>query len=469
MAKVRELAGKKVAVLGLARQGVALVRYLAGKGARVVVSDLKEAEALQMEIRQLDGLAVRYRLGGHPLDLLDGVDLLCLSGGIPLDLPVIQEADRRGIPLTNDTQLFLESTPATVVGITGSSGKTTTTSLVGRMADAAVADGAIRCAWVGGNIGNPLLNDMDQMRKGDLAILELSSFQLELVKNSPSVAAILNISPNHLDRHHTMESYISAKARILEFQSPDDSAVLGWDSPDARALRDRVRGRCAFFGLGGKEWQGDGAYLRDGFLMVERNGKADKVAPSSAVQLRGEHNLANTLAACAIAAMAGIPLGAMEKAIREFRGVEHRLEFVARRCEADWYNDSIATTPERAMAALRSFGEPIILLAGGRDKKLPWEDWAALVREKVDHLVLFGEAAGLIQRALGEGKRGERPHSIVSVDTLEAAVREAADRAEAGDVVLLSPGGTSFDAFRDFEERGERFRTLVELLPEGRS
>ncbi|MGD0175180.1 MAG: Mur ligase family protein, partial [Anaerolineales bacterium] len=192
---MRELAGKKVAVLGLARQGVALVRYLSGKGARVTVSDIKPTEALQVEIRELGGMQIDYRLGGHPLEILEGADLLCLSGGVPSDLPIVTEARHRNIPVTNDTQLFLEETPAKVIGITGSSGKTTTTTLVGMMAEAAAEQGQGGRAWVGGNIGNPLLGDMEKMRKGDLAVLELSSFQLELVECSPQVAAILNITP----------------------------------------------------------------------------------------------------------------------------------------------------------------------------------------------------------------------------------------------------------------------------------
>jgi UDP-N-acetylmuramoylalanine--D-glutamate ligase len=465
----RDLTGKKVVVLGLARQGVALVRYLSGKGARVTVSDIKPAEVLQVEIRELSGMQVDYRLGGHPLELLEGADLLCLSGGVPVELPIVDEARRRNVPLANDTQLFLENTRAKVIGITGSSGKTTTTTLVGLMAKAASEQGLTGRVWVGGNIGNPLLGDVDRMRKGDLAVVELSSFQLELVDRSPDLAAILNITPNHLDRHHSMDVYRQAKMRILEFQTAEDAAVLGWDSPEARALESKVRGQCVFFSLGPKAWLGDGAYLQNGWVVVERAGKAERVIAANAVLLRGAHNLLNTVAACAIGAAAGFPAETMAGAIAGFRGVSHRLEFVARRRGVDWYDDSIATTPERAIAAIRSFREPIVLLGGGRDKKLPWEDWAALVRERVDHLVLFGEAAELIRRALGEAQPGGRPYSVAMARTLAEAVREAAAVAEDGDVVLLSPGGTSFDAFRDFEERGGQFRGLVESLTDGKS
>lgn len=461
---MRDLAGKRVVVLGLARQGVALVRFLAGQGARVIASDLKSEKELRKEMDELQGLTVEYRLGGHPLEMLERVDLVCLSGGVPVDLPIVLEAQDKGVPLTNDTQLFLEATPARVIGITGSAGKTTTTTLVGRMAQAASAAGAVGRAWIGGNIGNPLVGNLAEMRKGDLAVVELSSFQLELTTSSPQVAAILNITPNHLDRHHSMQAYTEAKARILAFQSTEDAAVLGWDSPATRDLAQRAKGRCSFFGLGSKEWQGEGAYREDDWIVLAHDGQAERIMPTSVVQLRGEHNLANVVAACAIAMAAGLPEEVMQGAVEGFRGVAHRLEFVASRCGADWYNDSIATSPERAMAAIRSFREPIILLAGGRDKKLPWNEWARLISERVDHLVLFGEAAELIAQALHETQPSERPFTTAHCATLEQAVSEAARVAGSGDVVLLSPGGTSFDAFHDFEHRGEWFRSMVTAL-----
>jgi UDP-N-acetylmuramoylalanine--D-glutamate ligase len=463
----RDFAGKRVVVLGLARQGTALVKYLARRGARVTVSDMKPAAALKPEIAELEGISVDYELGGHPLDLLEGIDLLCLSGGVPTDLPVVAEARRRNIPLANDTQLFLEHTPAKVVGITGSSGKTTTTTLVGRMAAGAADAGQFRRAWTGGNIGNPLLDEVEQMTAADVAVLELSSFQLELACISPRVAAILNITPNHLDRHHTLEAYRRAKLRILEFQSRADDAVLGWDSPETRALESECRGTRWFFRAGAKEWQGNGAHLRDGWITVDRGGASERVAPREAVLLRGEHNLANATAACAIGAAAGFPAAALAGALAGFRGVAHRLEFVARRRGADWYNDSIATAPERAIAAIRSFDEPIVLLAGGRDKKLPWGEWARLVHARVEHVVLFGEAADLIGRALGEINTGDRRTDVSRVATLAEAVAKAAAVVRPGCVVLLSPGGTSYDAYKDFEERGAEFRRLVNALTDG--
>jgi len=433
----------------------------------VVVSDRLPSEALGKQRQALHGLDVRYELGGHPLEMLDGASLLHLSGGVPGDLPIVQAARARGVRITNDSQLFLEISPARVVGITGSAGKTTTTSLVGDMARAAAEHGEIRHAWMGGNIGNPLLNEAAEMQAGDVAVMELSSFQLEVMTRSPQVAAVLNLSPNHLDRHATMDAYRAAKVRILDFQHSQDAAILGWDSPETRAMASRVRGRLSYFSIDSSRqpsW-GDSAHLEDGWISVSRDGERARVVPVVEVALRGRHNLANAVAACAIGVAAGFSNEVMASAVRAFRGVPHRLELVTRREGVDWYNDSIATAPERAIAAMHSFAEPIVLLAGGRDKKLPWDEWAQVVRTRVEHLILFGEAAPLIRRVLGDVAAEGRPRTVSAFAELGEAVAFAARLAKPGQVVLLAPGGTSFDQYRDFEERGEHFRSLVRGLP----
>lgn len=451
-------------ILGAARQGQALARYLTRHGARVYLSDLRSEAELQAVRQALADLPVEWVLGGHPLTLLDDADLLCLSGGVPTTLPIVQEALRRGIPLSNDTQIFLEAVPCRTVGITGSAGKTTTTSLVGEMARrAAQENGTFRRVYVGGNIGDPLLNYVDEMTPEDLAILEISSFQLEQMTLSPNVAAVLNITPNHLDRHGTMEAYIAAKARILEFQSKQDVAVLGREEPNAWGLRWRVRGRLVSFGFDPLENDDEGTYYQEGFLYLYERHVDIPLLRREQIALRGDHNVLNVLAAFAIGHAAGLPLDAMLDAAEAFRGVPHRLELVREWRGARWYNDSIATAPERTMAAIRSFDEPLVLLLGGRDKNLPWEDLARLVRQRVDHVILFGEAAEKIERAL-HAVDGERPYTVERYERLFDAVQAAARVAEPGDVVLLSPGGTSFDEFRDFEERGERFRQWVQQL-----
>ncbi len=456
--------GMRVVVLGLARQGKAAARYFSEHGARVVVSDLKPAEQLRPACEELTDLPISFALGGHPPEVLDGADLLCLSGGVPADLPLAQQAAAAGIRLTNDTQVFLEACPARTIGITGSAGKTTTTALVGRMAEEHMQTTGAR-AWVGGNIGQPLLASLPQMTENDWIVLELSSFQLELMSSSLRIAAVLNVTPNHLDRHHTMQAYTAAKARILEYQQASGTAVLGREDQGAWSLRRKVQGGLLSFGRTDRGEQG--TYIHDGWIRMRMDGQESDLLPLSDIQLRGEHNRLNVLGACAIAAAARIPPGAMVAAVRDFQGVAHRLEFVRRLHDVDWYNDSIGTAPERAMAAIRAFEVPIVLLAGGRDKDLPWEDFADLVTRRVEHLVLFGEAAGKILRAVESAlkrKDGGRLASIDQCRTLREAVVAAARRAEAGDVVLLSPGGTSFDEFSDFEARGAAFRAMVQEL-----
>lgn len=455
----RDLSGKRAVVLGLARQGVAMARFLAHAGAQVTVSDLKTKAELADAVAALADLPIRFALGGHPMSLLRGTDFICVSGGVPLDIPLLVEAQKKGIPLVSDAQLFLERCPATLIGITGSAGKTTTTALVGEMCRAAG-----RRTWVGGNIGNPLLDDLEDIAPGDLVVMELSSFQLELVTVSPPVAAVLNITPNHLDRHKTMEAYIAAKRRIVAFQKPEDWAILGFDDAHARTLALETPAQVVFFSGGTQVDRG--AYKTNGQLALRLGEREEVICHREEVRLRGAHNLLNILAACALAGVVGVPVEAMRQVARTFPGVEHRLEFVREWRGVQWYDDSIATAPERVVAALRSFTEPIVLLAGGRDKKLPWEEFAREAVQRVRYLITFGEAGEMIAGKVEETMRATlgQLESIQRVRTLEEAVEAAARVARPGDVVLLSPGGTSFDAFRDFAERGDRFKELVRSL-----
>ena len=386
------------------------------------------------------------------MSLLEKTDVLAISGGVPLDAPLVQAAQARGIRLTNDSQEFMNRAPTAVIGITGSAGKTTTTALTGVMGQVAG-----RRTWVGGNIGRPLIADLHKMQPDDMVVQELSSFQLEIWTQSPHVAAILNITPNHLDRHKTMAAYAEAKANILRYQSPEDIAVLAADDAGAISLADVVRGRLRTFSLGGVVK--DGAFVRDGRIWLQ-NGHETAVCPLTDIQLRGQHNVLNVLAAVTLADSVGIPTEVMRQAIRTFHGVEHRLELVREIRGVRYINDSIATAPERALAALSAFDEPLVLLAGGRDKDMQWQEWANRVTQRVKHVVLFGDLAETLEKRLAEAGCKQ----MTRVDELETAVTAAAHMATAGDIVLLSPGGTSFDAFNDFAERGERFRDWVNQL-----
>lgn len=450
----------RVLILGAARQGLALARWLSLHGARVTLSDMRSEADLRLARASLAEYPIAWALGGHPLDLLDAADVLCLSGGVPLTLPIVAEAVRRGIPLSNDSQIFMEVVPCKTIGITGSAGKTTTTTLVGDMARNAFGSKA----HVGGNIGDPLINYVDKMKADDIAILELSSFQLEQMTISPNVAAILNVTPNHLDRHGTMEAYTAAKRRILEFQSQKDAAVLGRDDKGAWSLRNAVSGKLYTFSLEELDEELNGTYLHDGLLNLRDGDAYLPLILREKIALRGDQNVANVLAAFAIGHAADFPLDAMLEAAEDFRGVPHRLELVRELRGVRWYNDSTATAPERSIAAIRAFEEPIVLLLGGRDKDLPWEDLMRLVRERVDHVVLFGEAADKIKETAERIGLRENGSKITRAEGLRAAIIKAAEIAEPGDVVLLSPGGTSFDEFKDFAERGERFREWVQEL-----
>jgi len=448
--------GKRVLILGLARQGTALARYLAGQGASVTVSDLRSREALAEPLQALAGLTIEFVLGEHPHALLDGCDLLCLSGGVDVNAQLPTEARRRGIALSNDAEIFLARCPSPhTIGITGSAGKTTTTTLVGAMLRAQFGE---RAVWVGGNIGNPLIGELERIGPDDRVVLELSSFQLEVMTTGAAIAAVLNVTPNHLDRHGTLEAYAAAKRRLLENQRGAEAlAVLGHDDPGSRAFAEAARGKIAWFS--GEVEVEQGAWLKGDALVWQGH----TIVTTGELKLRGAHNVLNVLAACAISGAAGAEPPAMRAIATTFTGVAHRLQQVREHRGVRWVNDSIATAPERAMAGVRAFDEPVILLAGGRDKKLPWDTWAALVRERVRHVVAFGEAGDLIIRALrAAGVPAER---FTQVDGLQAAVGRAAELAREGDVVLLSPGGTGFDEFRDFEERGVKFARWVMALP----
>jgi len=466
--------GKRVTVLGLGREGKALARFLVEQGATVTVTDLKKAEDLGNTLVELADLPVRRCLGGHPLEVLN-TDIMFVSPGVPSDAPIMVEARRRALVLSSESRLFCRLCPADIIGITGSSGKTTTVTLVARMLNASG-----KRVHVGGNIGSPLIGRLSQIQPGDVVVMELSSFQLDFFGTaldaeprgdlasplfpvgewSPLVAAVLNVTPNHLDRHPTMDAYVEAKFKILRYQQRNDHAVLGWDDPVARSLARRCPGQVIFFST--REQLSQGACLQEDSLVLRHDDGKATICSIGDVRLRGMHNVANVLAASAVADLFGVLPKEMAGVARTFEGVEHRLELVRQWHGVRYYNDSIATSPERAIAALHSFTEPIVLLAGGRDKHLPWQDWAELVSRKVVHLIVFGEAAPLIERAVRD--LGLRSPPFHRAGGLDHAVELAQNLAPPGSVVLFSPGGTSFDAYRDYAERGETFKRLVHTL-----
>ncbi|MEJ2758216.1 MAG: UDP-N-acetylmuramoyl-L-alanine--D-glutamate ligase, partial [Anaerolineales bacterium] len=427
---------KRVVIMGAARQGTALARYLAEKGAQVTLTDMQSAEQLRLARESLADLPIQWALGGHPLELLDETELLCLSGGVPLTIPFVREAIWRGIPLSNDSQVFMEAAPCKVVGITGSAGKTTTTTLVGRIALQAERKGFYRKVYIGGNIGLPLISQVELMTADDLAVVEFSSFQLELMTRSPQVAAVLNISPNHLDRHKSMTAYIDAKKRIVVNQTSDDISVLGWEDEEVRSWAEKAPGEAHFFG---RQIPADrmGSFIRDEAVWVRTSQEETQVLPLSEIALRGDHNLLNVAAACAVGAALKLPPQVMQAGIAGFGGVEHRLEFVRHWGGADWYNDSKATSPGMTVTAMRAFPERLVVLVGGRDKALPWDNFAAQAIKQADHVIAFGEAAGIVVSAIRAAvPEAEQPFELQICTGLAEAVSAAAACVQAGHVVL---------------------------------
>lgn len=447
-----EVRGKRVLVYSLGIEGRDLSRWLLANGANVTVSDTRSEAALAAAgATPPDGLE-RLVTGESLLDPA-GYDLVAVSQSVLRYNPAVVRARELGIPLTSQMRLFLQLCPGRTIGITGSSGKSTTTALVGAMARAAGIN-----SIVGGNIGEAMLARLGEITPETAVILEISHTQLQYTDRSPSIAAVTNITPNHLDQF-SWDEYVGLKRNILAFQQRSDSAILNADDHTSRALMASVKGRLIRTSIR-DEVPGDGAWVDRDEVVVRGGSRPVAVIPTDEILLRGEHNLANVTMACAIASEAGIPVSAMASAIRSFTGVPHRLEVVGRADGATWVNDSIATSPERAIAGLRAFTEPVVLLLGGRDKNLDLDGLRELARRRCRAVVCFGEAGQLFHVAMKEAVA-----DCTLVDSLEAAVASAHERVQAGDVVLFSPAGTSFDAYPNFEIRGETFRALVRALP----
>ncbi len=451
-----DFSGKRVTVVGLGIEGVDLVRYLSRRGASVTVSDSKPAEKLADRMGDLAGLPVRLSLGSNRTEDVCEADAVFVSQGVPLDLPALRLARERGIRISSMLGLFLDLCPGPIAGITGSSGKTTTTALVGDMFQADE-----RPVFVGGNIGVGLLEHLDSIRPYTWAVLEVSHTQLQLVERSPHVAAVLNITPNHLDRF-SWDEYRQLKANLIRFQQQEDITVLGYDDAECRALAGDVKGRLVWFSAT-RDVPGEGIFVRDGWAIRRCASLEERLFRLGDLRLRGAHNRANAVAATAVAAACGVSGDAIACAIESFRGVPHRLEKVGEADGVQYYNDSIATTPERTLAGIRSFGEPIVLLLGGRDKALSLQELAHESLRRCRAVILFGESAAKLQAAM-TASPGAGSAAVVTVQTLPEAVEAARTLAHRGDVVLMSPAGTSYDAYENFERRGEHFRALVQQM-----
>jgi UDP-N-acetylmuramoylalanine--D-glutamate ligase len=446
-----DLKNKRVLVVGLGKSGLSAAMFLRAQGARVTVSDTRSAVALEKEIPALLEAGIMVESGGHGLLTFRRQDLIVVSPGVPMDTPEVKQVVAFGLPVIGELELASRYLQGQVVAITGSNGKTTTTTLVGKIfADAGVP------TLVGGNIGLPVIDLVAKSTAETVSVLEVSSFQLETVEEfHPWIAVVLNITPDHLDRHGSFESYVAAKERIFARQNTTDFLVLNAD--------DRVTQMCAaratseVFWFSAKKAVRRGAFVRDGVIVwVEKEGGAtEPVMPVSEIHLKGAHNVENVLAAVCAARLAKIPAESVRASVAGFRAVEHRLELVRKFNDVEYYNDSKATNVDAAMKAVASFPGGIHLILGGKDKDSDYKVMADLLKKRVKIVYTVGSAAEKIERQL---------HGIVkmvSAQTIETAVAKAAKAALPGDVVLLSPACSSFDQFENYEHRGRVFRQSV--------
>jgi UDP-N-acetylmuramoylalanine--D-glutamate ligase len=452
--KPMELKNKRVLVVGLGRSGVSSAIFLQEHGAKVIVSDSKAEAQLQSEVSTLLDRGISIETGRHGERTFRDQDLIVVSPGVPSDQPQLQHARTLGIPVIGEVELAFRFLKGKVLAITGSNGKTTTTTLVGE-----ILAKSGKKTLVGGNIGTPVISLAGQSTPDTMVVLEVSSFQLESIEQfCPWIAAILNITPDHLDRHHTFQAYVDAKARIFEKQQTTDFAVLNADDPTCVALqnKDRVKGTLLWFSR--KHRVESGAFVKDGQIVFRQNGQEQPVLGRSDIQLKGEHNLENVLAAVAMTMIAGCTPHQVRQAVKEFRAVEHRLELVSTINGVTFYNDSKATNVDATVKALESFPANIHIILGGKDKGSDYTVLNPLLRERVKRVYLIGAATDKIASHV------QNSTEIVRSGTLERAVHQAFEAATAGDVVLLAPACASFDQFENYEHRGRIFKELVQSL-----
>ena len=449
-----EFKNKKILVLGAAISGISVARILAGHGAAVTLSDAKTADQLKHDTSGLAAAGVTLALGRQDEALLDGVDILVLSPGISIYIPLVEAAEKRGIAVMSEIEIAYRLTKAPIVAITGTNGKTTTTTLTGEILIAAGRE-----VVVGGNIGQALSAEVQGVSPDGVVVAEISSFQLEGVSAfKPHIAAILNLTPDHIDRHRDLATYQAMKERVFANQTADDYLILNYDDPAVRAMAQRAPSQVVYFSRTGK--LPVGFYVEDNIIKLTWLDETLDICPLAALKIPGAHNVENALAACAAAYFAGARPRDMAAVLGTFTGVEHRIEPVATINGVTWYNDSKATNPESSIKALEAFPAHIILIAGGRDKNTDLGEFMSLAREKVDHLILIGEAAERF--AAAAGRHGVK--DIRRPADLPAAVALAHSLARPPQLVLLSPACASYDMFNNYEERGKIFKDLVRRL-----
>jgi UDP-N-acetylmuramoylalanine--D-glutamate ligase len=448
-----ELKNKRVLVVGLGKSGLAAARFLKTRGARVTVSDARPA-MLIAELSEMLEQGFMVEAGSHGLLTFRRQDLIVVSPGVPMSTPELTQVRAMGAHIVGELELGAQYLQGEVVAVTGSNGKTTTTTLIGEILKAAG-----RPTLVGGNIGRPVTAMVDESTSESWSVLEVSSFQLETVETfKPRIALVLNITPDHLDRHGTFEAYAALKARVTEFQTAEDFLILNGEDKDTQMIAAKTKAQIYWFSA--RRPMKQGAFVHgESILFVPREGaKAEPVMPVTEISLAGAHNVENVLAAVCAARLAGVESETIRAAVREFKAVEHRLEFVREVRGVRYYNDSKATNVDATLKAVEAFAGGIHLILGGKDKGSDYRVLEPLLRERVKTVITIGSAAEKIERQLDGVVKIER------AETLKRAVAYAHEAAVAGDTVLLAPACASFDQFENYEQRGRVFKELVQGL-----
>ena len=447
--------GKKVAVLGIGVSNTPLIRMLLRAGVEVTACDKRRREDFDDRVEELESLGANVCLGEDYLEHLEGQDIIFRTPGMRPDLPQLTAAVRRGSVLTSEMEVFFQVCPCPIIGVTGSDGKTTTTTIIAELLKAAG-----ETVYLGGNIGKPLLPDVKMMEPSDFAVVELSSFQLMTMSLSPHIAVVTNLAPNHLDVHKSMEEYISAKKNIFLHQNRADQVVLNADNAITAAFAAEAPGSVTVFSRQGQP-SGDAVFFRNDAIWLNDGGGERLILRREEILLPGDHNVENYMAAIA-AVKDHVPVNVIRSFAAKFSGVEHRIELVRTLDGVRYYNDSIASSPTRTMAGLKCFPEKVILIAGGYDKHIPFDDLGPAITEHVKRLILTGNTASKIRKAVEAAPDFAEGRPVIEEYTdFKEAVLAAHGTAESGDVVILSPACASFDQFRNFMERGNTFKRIV--------
>lgn len=449
----RNIKGKKVAVIGAGVSNTQLIKFLSQCDVKITVYDKKEGNELGDIYTTLKNFGCNFSLGQGYLDDLVGSDYIFRTPAMRYDLPQLQKAQQNGAVLTSETELLFELCPCQIFGITGSDGKTTTTTLIYLI----LQEAGFKC-WLGGNIGIPLIDKVEEMSEDDKVIVELSSFQLHTFKKSPNVSIITNVAPNHLDYHTDMDEYIDAKRNIFRHQSSKDLLILNYDNQITKELAQQAKGKVSFFSRISDIDQG--LMLKDNAIIKRQNGIDSVIINASDIALPGVHNIENYLAAIA-ATNEYASIENIKKVANTFKGVEHRIEPVRELNDVKFYNDSVASSPSRTTATLNSFKQKVILIAGGYDKKIPYDGLGKTIIDKCKSAFLIGKTADKIEKDI---RNFDSSFAIQRCNSLEEAISKAYESSEKGDVIILSPASASFDMFKSFEERGKLFKQIVNNL-----